>query len=115
MDDSALDDPSIAALRTRVVVSEDSAMSARAPRLRPARVTVTLKDGRKATCARESHRGDFNDPFEPQELHAKFRELAGYVLDHQGVAYAESLCADIEQIDDMGAAVAGLGRHARGQ
>ena len=34
-----------------------------APRLRPARVTVTLTDGRRATHARDSHRGDFNEPF----------------------------------------------------
>lgn len=114
MDDSALQDPIIAALRTRVQVSEDPAMSALAPRLRPARVTVTLKDGRQATHACESHRGDFNDPFAPEELHAKFRALAGLVLDDAGVAYVESLCADIDQVPDMRDAIAQLGRHARG-
>ena len=59
LDDGALDDPEIAALRRRVQVSEDPAMTALAPRLRPARVTVTLCDGRKANETRESHRGDF--------------------------------------------------------
>src|SRR5690606_21610887 len=75
LDDSALADPRIAALRERVHVHvhEDTAMSAVAPRLRPARVTVTLKNGRQATHARESHRGDFNDPFDPAELQEKFR------------------------------------------
>ena len=34
-------------------------MTALAPRLRPARVTVTLTDGRSATHACDSHRGDF--------------------------------------------------------
>ena len=38
-------------------------MSAVAPRLRPARVTVTLTDGRQSTHACESHRGDFQQPF----------------------------------------------------
>src|SRR5207249_498708 len=47
LDDSALNDPTIAALRHRVHIAEDPDMSAVAPRLRPARVTVTLRDGRK--------------------------------------------------------------------
>jgi len=76
LNDAALHDPVVAALRQRVHVEEDPAMSAVAPRLRPARVTVTLKDGRRATHACESHRGDFNQPFEPEEIRRKFRELA---------------------------------------
>ena len=64
-------------------------MSAVAPRLRPARVTVTLKDGRRARDARESHRGDFNDPFPMPSCATKFRELAGRVLTPEGVAKVE--------------------------
>ena len=78
--------PPIAALRHRVHVTEDPAMSAVAPRLRPARVTVTLKDGRQDTHACESHRGDFQQPFEESELREKFRELAGDVLTPEGAA-----------------------------
>ena len=114
MDDSALNDPAIAALRARVQVSEDPTMSAVAPRLRPARVTVTLKDGRQATHACESHRGDFNDPFTPEELHAKFRGLASLVLDDEGIAHAQSLCANIDTVPDVRLAIAELRRHASG-
>ena len=78
--DDALSDPRIAALRQRVHIGEDAGMSAVAPRLRPARVTVTLNDGRRMTESRMSHRGDFNEPFEEHELREKFRELAGLVL-----------------------------------
>jgi purine nucleoside phosphorylase len=53
----------ISALRQRVHMSEDPAMTAVAPRLRPARVTMTLKDGRTATESRDSHRGDFSEPY----------------------------------------------------
>src|SRR4051812_3838934 len=80
LDDTALQDPAIAALRGRVQISEDPAMSALAPRLRPARVTVTLSDGRQATHAADSHRGDFNLPFDEAEIRGKFRELAATVL-----------------------------------
>ena len=89
MDDSALLDPAIAALRHRVQVTEDPAMSAVAPRLRPSRVTVTLKDGRQESAARDSHRGDFNEPFDESELRAKFRELAGLVVSSKAVTELE--------------------------
>ncbi len=89
IDDSALLDPAISALRQRVHVAEDPAMSALAPRLRPARVTVTLKDGRSATHACESHKGDFNRPYAESVLRGKFRLLAGHVLTPEGVAQVE--------------------------
>jgi 2-methylcitrate dehydratase PrpD len=84
LDDSALGDPVIAGLRRRVHISEDPAMTALAPLLRPARVTVTLIDGRQATHARDSHRGDFNEKFAESEIRGKFRELAGTVLTETG-------------------------------
>jgi len=89
LDDTALADPIIAALRHKVQISEDPAMSALAPRLRPARVTVRLTDGRQATQALDSHRGDFNNPFSEAEIRAKFRELAGTVLTPDGAAAVE--------------------------
>src|SRR5207237_1901479 len=67
LDDSALADPVIAVLRHRLHIAEDPAMTALAPKLRPARVTVTLSDGRQATQARDSHRGDFDEPFAESE------------------------------------------------
>src|SRR5438477_437739 len=90
LDDTALADPQIAALRNRVHIAEDPAMSALAPKLRPARVTVTLTDGRQATHARDSHRGDFDEPFTEAELRAKFRELAGTVLTSEGAVQVEA-------------------------
>jgi 2-methylcitrate dehydratase PrpD len=89
LDDAALSNTAIAALRHRVHVTEDPAMSALAPRLRPARVSVTLKDGRHSTHACESHRGDFQQPFEESEIREKFRELAGLVLTKEGVTKVE--------------------------
>src|SRR5437764_7187928 len=90
LDDSAPPDPAIAAPPHRVQLSEDPAMSALAPKLRPARVTVTLTDGRQATHARDSHRGDFNEPFSEADLRAKFRELAGTVLTSEGAVQVEA-------------------------
>ena len=97
LDDSALDDPVIAALRRRVHITEDTAMSAVAPRLRPARVTVTLADGRQSTQTRDSHRGDFQEPFAESEIRAKFHELAGVFLTAEGAAKVEQAIDRCEQ------------------
>ena len=91
VNDDAVSDPAITALRHRIHVTEDQAMSAVAPKLRPARVTITLKDGRSVTHEGESHRGDFTQPFDESELREKFRELAGHVLEKEKVARLEEL------------------------
>jgi 2-methylcitrate dehydratase PrpD len=113
MDDAAVTDPRIGALRQRVHVSEDPAMSAVVPRLRPARVTVVLKDGRSQSHAAESHRGDFNQPFSEAEIRAKFHELAGLVLSAEGADTIEALVARCEQWTDIGELTGALARQER--
>ena len=113
LDDTALRDPSIAALRQRVHVTEDPGMSAVAPRLRPARVTVTLKDGRQGTHACESHRGDFNQPFAEAEIREKFRELAGTVLTAEGAKAVEAAVDRCEQWTNVRELTALLRRYGR--
>jgi 2-methylcitrate dehydratase PrpD len=113
LDDTALSDPAIAALRHRVNISEEPAMTALAPRLRPARVTVTLADGRTATCSRDSHRGDFNEPFAEAELRDKFRELAGTVLTPEGVTQVEQAVDHSEDWQSLGELTDLLRRHGR--
>jgi 2-methylcitrate dehydratase PrpD len=104
LDDTALLDPFIAGLRRRVHITEEPAMSALAPRLRPARVTVTLGDGRQATHATQSHRGDYQLPFAESEIRDKFRELAGTVLTQDGVADVEhsvDRCEDWKGVGEL--------------
>src|SRR5437764_9533274 len=113
LDDAALHDPAIAALRHRVNISEDPAMTALAPRLRPARVTVTLADGRTATRSRDSHRGDFNEPFAEAELREKFRELAGTVLVPEGATQIEGAvnrCEEWQSLGELTERLRGYGR-----
>jgi len=102
LDDSALTDPVIAALRHKVHVSEDPSMSALAPRLRPARVTLTLADGRQTTHEVKSHRGDFQEPFTEAEIRAKFRQLAGTVLPAAGAAAVEQAVDACESWGEVG-------------
>jgi len=110
LDDSALADSAIAALRPLVSMREDPAMSALAPKLRQASVTVVLKDGRQTTQSRDSHRGDFQDPFSDAELRAKFGLLAGEVVTEAGAAALEDA---VDRAGDVGLLVSICRRHAR--
>ncbi len=102
LDDGSLRDATIAVLRRRVHIGEDPAMSAKAPRLRPARVTVTLTDGRHSTQSRDSHRGDFQQPFAEAEIRAKFRELAEIVLTPEGAGEVERAVDRCDEWPDIG-------------
>jgi 2-methylcitrate dehydratase PrpD len=113
LDDSALGDPAIAALRHRVQVGEDPAMTALAPRLRPARVTLTLTDGRQSTHSCDSHRGDFQLPFAEAEIRAKFRELAEVVLTAEGAIVVERAVDRCEEWTGIAELTGLLRRHDR--
>jgi 2-methylcitrate dehydratase PrpD len=114
LDDSALADPLIAALRHKVRIAEDPAMSALTPKLRPARVTVTLADGRSAALARDSHRGDFSEPFTEAELRGKFRELASVTVTPEGAAAIEQAVDRIETWPTVGALTGLFRQYGRG-
>ncbi len=88
-------------------------MTTLAPRLRPARVTVTLKDGGQGTHLCESFRGDFNNPFEESELREKFRELAGAALTAEGVDKVERAVDRVEQWTSARELTDLMRRHAR--
>ena len=113
LDDTAVHDPAIVALRHRVTVTEDPAMTVLAPRLRPARVTVILSDGRSGTHACESHRGDFHQPFAEAELRDKFRGLAGTVLTQEGTGLVEQAVDHCENWDNVDVLTTLCRRHAR--
>ena len=78
------------------------------PRLKPARVTVTLTDGRQLTRLSESARGDYQNPYREDEIRAKFRELAGVVLSAAGVARVEALVDRLDGLPRLGELVAAL-------
>jgi 2-methylcitrate dehydratase PrpD len=98
----ALHDGAVQALARRVVVREDPALTARLPALRPARVRVTLRDGRVFEVETLTNRGDTEDPYRPDEVRAKFHELADPVW---GAAHATRIAEAVMTLraDDGGA------------
>ena len=85
LNDEALKNPAIAALRHRVHIAEDPALTAMAPKLKPARVTLTLKDGRSSTHTCDTPRGDCLNPYTESEIRGKFGELAEPALSSAGI------------------------------
>ena len=113
IDDGALRDPAIAALRARVSLSEDDAMSARVPADKPARVVLTLKDGRRHMHEVRSHQGDFHHPYSDAQLREKFRDLAADVLTREGIAQLEDGVDRCEQLTSVGELAAIIARGQR--
>jgi 2-methylcitrate dehydratase PrpD len=72
----ARENPEILALASRVTVDEDAAMTAQLPGLRPARVTLVMRDGTRHVAEVTTNRGDTEDPFTEAEVREKFHELA---------------------------------------
>jgi 2-methylcitrate dehydratase len=75
------EDPLVRYLFDRVEVAADPELTAKVPEELPARMTVTLKDGRKVQGYRPYPKGDPRDPLTNDELLAKFRRLAGAALE----------------------------------
>ncbi|HYF89761.1 MmgE/PrpD family protein [Azospirillum sp.] len=83
-------------LARRVTVREDTELTARLPGLRPARVRLTLADGRSFAAEALTNKGDTEDPYSPDEVRAKFAELAGPVW---GAKHAAAIADCVETID----------------
>jgi 2-methylcitrate dehydratase PrpD len=112
--EAAVHNPTVAALRQRVRLSEDPQLTAMVPQHKPARVTVTLTDGRQCTRACQSARGDFAQPYQEADIRQKFRELAGLVLTTAGVNAVARSINQAEQWASVRALTARLRQYAPG-
>ncbi len=74
--DEALRTAAARDLARRVAVREDPALTAKLPGLRPARLRLTLGDGRIFVAEALTNKGDTEDPYTADEVCAKFRSLA---------------------------------------
>jgi 2-methylcitrate dehydratase PrpD len=73
--DEVVGDPSVRSLMQRVSVVEDPAMTAAAPAVRAARVTIHLEDGRVVEATEEHPPGDADRPYPQEVIRAKHQAL----------------------------------------
>jgi 2-methylcitrate dehydratase PrpD len=94
--DAARSDAVTRALAAKVIVNEDPALTAMLPGLRPARVTLTLTDGRVFRADVTTNKGDTEDPYSRDDVIAKFHAVAGPSL---GTERANALVAAALSLD----------------
>jgi 2-methylcitrate dehydratase PrpD len=71
----AIRNETIQALAKKVTVSDDPAMSAKLPDLRPASIMITMNNGTVFKAETETNRGDWRDPYSVSELSEKYNSL----------------------------------------
>jgi 2-methylcitrate dehydratase PrpD len=103
--DEARANPETMALAAKVTVNEDPALTAKLPGLRPARVKVRMKDGRRFEAMAQTNKGDTEDPYSSADVVAKFHEVAAPTI---GEARAEAIvkaCLSLETAPSLRAIV----------
>jgi 2-methylcitrate dehydratase PrpD len=85
-------------LAKKVRVVEDPELTALMPGQRPSRVVLALKDGTDLKAEAFVNKGDFEDPYSPDDLLAKYYELATPVW---GEDTAEKIYTAVANLDEM--------------
>ena len=104
--DEARADASIAALAAKVRIDEDPALTALLPALRPARVRLRLTDGRSFEAMAMTNKGDTEDPYGPDDILAKFHEVAAPVVGRERAKRIAAACLGLEEEASLGAIAA---------
>jgi 2-methylcitrate dehydratase PrpD len=99
--EAAVSNPEVQEISRRVAVREDPKLTAMLPDVRPARVEVKLKDGRKLTETVERPPGGFDNPYTEEDLLKKFRRLAGMTLTERAVPDLEKTIERLPDLDDV--------------
>jgi 2-methylcitrate dehydratase PrpD len=95
--DRAVQDPTIVALRTRVVPAVD-------PTVKPEQVemSLTLKDGRQLEKTIQHAIGSLEAPMTDHDLETKFTDLADGILKPEQIRKLIGLCWDVEKLSNAG-------------
>lgn len=94
---SCIDDPHVAALRSRIEAIADPTVGRN-----QAIVEASFTDGRTLRAHVTDARGSATRPMTDAELDAKFRAQAGMVLSAQKVEHLLRLCRDVASLSDVG-------------
>ncbi len=95
--DDRVRDPAVRSLMQRVRVVEDPAMTAAAPTVRAARVTIRLADGRAVAATEEHPPGGADRPYPPEVVRAKHEALLCRALPDADAEALLHWCDDLPQ------------------
>jgi len=99
--DEKLRDPKIVDLANRIEVVIDPELDAGGPHeMRAVRVTVTMKSGEEFHEEATYRSGHWKNPLSDEVLGAKFRDLAGRVLNADAVGQIEALVGKLDTVSE---------------
>ncbi|HEV7735357.1 MAG TPA: MmgE/PrpD family protein [Candidatus Binatia bacterium] len=98
---AVFDDPTVVDLMARVTAVRDAALDAQYPRVWPAWVRITGRDGRRHEAAVSHPKGDPENFPTTAELLGKFRRLAGRALPAAQVERLGALVQDVRRSRDV--------------
>ncbi len=87
------------AAKVRTVLSPE--MEEAFPQRCLSKVQIHTRQGQVWRSAVMAARGDPDDPLSDDQLHEKFRSLAGYVLPQETVSLVAEMIDDVEQVPDV--------------
>ncbi len=88
-------------LAKKVRVVEDPKLTAMMPGQRPSRVILTLKDSTELKAEAFVNKGDFEDPYSPDDLREKYYELATPVWGEDRAQKIYTAVAEIDKMPDV--------------
>ena len=106
--DAAVAEPRVRSVAEKIVMELDSSLVETTAGGRPAKVTVTLTDGRELTHQLDFARGTPKKPLTEDELQRKFNACAERMLTSEQVQRTAGLIERLEQLEDVGELCSGL-------
>ena len=88
-------------LAKKVKVVEDPELTTMMPGQRPARVTLVLADGTELKAEAFVNKGDFEDPYSPEDLQEKYYELATPVWGKVTAQKVYTAVTGLDEISDV--------------
>ena len=88
---TSLENPDIISLAAKITVTDEPSMSKKLPDFRPAEVIISLVDGTVLKETVETNKGDWRDPYNEEQLRAKFLDLTArsWPKDKSALLYQE--------------------------
>lgn len=89
------------ALAKKVTVKEAPSMTAMLPEFRPAKVTIRLKNGETLSESVKTNKGDWQNPYSPDDLEDKFYSLSKRVFNGRKAQMIFKKVSNLDQLKDM--------------
>ncbi|MEX2450584.1 MAG: MmgE/PrpD family protein [Rhodospirillales bacterium] len=101
-EENRVTDSRVHALARKLAVHEDAEMTKVFPVHRGARLEVVLKDGTRHVLGIDDPRGSIQNPLPFEDVIAKFRDLAGSVLEKSALDTVQDRIERLETVRDIG-------------